>query len=107
MHAVIISGGKQYRVTEGQSLKLEKLTVEAGNSIKFDKVLMLSNGETVQVGAPYLTGCTVQADVISHGRGDKITILKVKRRKHHRKTQGHRQGYTEVKITKIGAASAA
>jgi large subunit ribosomal protein L21 len=107
MHAVIVSGGKQYRVTEGQSIKVEKLVAEAGNSIEFDKVLMLSDGETSQIGAPYLKGCTVQADVVSHGRGPKIRIIKIKRRKHHRKTQGHRQAYTEVKITKIGATSAA
>jgi len=107
MHAVIVSGGKQYRVTEGQSLKVEKLIADAGNSIEFDKVLMLSDGETAQIGVPYLAGCTVQAEVISHGRAKKITIIKVKRRKHHRKTQGHRQAFTEVKITGIRSAKAA
>lgn len=107
MHAVIVSGGKQYRVKEGQSIKLEKLLVDVGNSIEFDKILMVSDGETAQVGAPYLAGCTVQADVISHGRGVKVTIIKMKRRKHHRKTLGHRQAYTEVKITGIRTAIAA
>jgi large subunit ribosomal protein L21 len=107
MHAVIISGGKQYRVEEGQYIKVEKLAADAGNSIDFDKVLMLSDGENAQIGAPYLSGCTVQAQVVGHGRGDKITIIKVKRRKHHRKTQGHRQAYTELKITSIRSAKAA
>jgi large subunit ribosomal protein L21 len=107
MHAVIVTGGKQYRVKEGQSIKVEKLAEDMGNSIEFDKVLMLSDGETAQVGAPYLAGCTVQAQVVGHGRGLKITIIKVKRRKHHRKTQGHRQAYTELKITGIRSAKAA
>ncbi len=107
MHAVIVSGGKQYRVKEGQSIKVEKLAVDTGNSIDFDKVLMLSDGETAQVGAPYVAGCTVQAEIIGHGRADKITIIKIKRRKHHRKTQGHRQAYTEIKITGIRSTKAA
>lgn len=107
MHAVIITGGKQYRVQEGQSIKVEKLNIEAGNPVKLEKVLMLSDGETVKIGAPYLSGCLVEANVLAHGRGDKIRIIKIKRRKHHRKTQGHRQAYTELKITKIVAAEAA
>jgi len=104
MYAVIISGGKQYRVKEGQSIKLEKLEAEAGDTIKFDKILMVSDGEKAQVGAPYLTGCSVQADVVKHGRLGKINILKFKRRKHHMKRMGHRQWFTEVKITAIKAA---
>jgi large subunit ribosomal protein L21 len=103
IYAVILSGGKQYRVAEGQRLKLEKLSVEANSSIEFDKVLMVANGENIQVGAPYLVGSVVKAEVLEHGRGDKIRILKMKRRKHHMKRQGHRQWYTEVKITGISA----
>jgi len=104
MHAVIISGGKQYRVKEGQSLKLEKLEVGSGTIVEFDKVLMISDGEKTSVGAPYLSGCLVKAEVISQGRADKIRIVKMKRRKHHMKRMGHRQWYTEVKITSIQAA---
>jgi len=104
MYAVIVSGGKQYRVKAGQSLKLEKLALEAGATIKFDKVLMVSEGDKTLVGAPYLSGYSVKAEVIKEGRGDKIRIVKFKRRKHHMKTMGHRQSYTEVKITSIQAA---
>lgn len=104
MYAVIISGGKQYRVKEGQSIKLEKIELDAGATIEFDKVLMVSDGENLKVGAPFLSGCTVKADIISHGRADKIRIIKMKRRKHHMKRMGHRQWYTEVKITGIRAA---
>lgn len=107
MHAVIVSGGKQYRVREGESIKVAKLDIEAGNSVKLDNVLMLSDGETIKIGAPYLSGCSVEANVLAHGRGKKIRIIKIKRRKHHRKTQGHRQAYTELKITKIMEAEAA
>ena len=104
MYAVIISGGKQYRVKEGQSVKLEKLALDVGSSVEFDKILMVSDGEKTKVGAPYLAGCTVKADVVKHGRADKIRIVKLKRRKHHLKRMGHRQWYTEVKITAIPAA---
>lgn len=104
MHAVIVSGGKQYRVKKGQVLKLEKLEVVAGDTVKFDKILMVSDGENVQIGAPYLAGFSVSADVVSQGRADKIRIIKMKRRKHHMKRMGHRQYYTEVKITGIQAA---
>jgi large subunit ribosomal protein L21 len=103
MHAVIISGGKQYRVQEGDVLKLEKLPVEAGALVNFDQVLMVGEGTNVQVGAPYLTGCKVTASVVEHGRHDKIRILKFRRRKHHMKRMGHRQSYTQVKITEIKA----
>lgn len=104
MYAVIVTGGKQYRVKEGQMLKLEKLEVEQNKSIDFDKILMIAEGDDIKVGSPYLAGCTVQAEVISHGRHDKIRIIKMKRRKHHMKRMGHRQYYTEVKITRIQAA---
>lgn len=103
MFAVIVSGGKQYRVQEGQTLKLEKLAVEAGSSVDFDRVLLVSNGDDVQVGAPVVEGAKVSAEVVSHGRGDKVKIIKFRRRKHHMKRQGHRQWYTEVKITGISA----
>ena len=101
MFAVIVSGGKQYRVEEGQTLKVEKLAVEAGSSVDFDRVLLVSNGDDVKVGAPVVEGAKVSAEVVSHGRGDKVKIIKFRRRKHHMKRQGHRQWFTEVKITGI------
>ena len=103
-YAVIVSGGKQYRVKEGESLKLEKLALEPSSNFEFDKVLMVSDGTKTHVGAPYVKGCTVAAEVITHGRADKIKIIKIKRRKHHMKRMGHRQWYTEVKITSIKVA---
>ncbi|GAA0699045.1 MULTISPECIES: 50S ribosomal protein L21 [Marinobacterium] len=103
MFAVIVSGGKQYRVQEGQTLKLEKLAAEAGSSIEFDRVLLVGNGDDIKVGAPVVDGAKVAAEVVSHGRGDKVTIIKFRRRKHHMKRQGHRQWFTEVKITGISA----
>ena len=103
MYAVIISGGKQYRVIEGQTLKLESLEGEVGATFDFDQVLMVGEGETAKVGRPYLAGSKVSAEVISHGRHKKIHIIKFRRRKHHEKWQGHRQNYTEVKITQIQA----
>ncbi len=103
MYAVIISGGKQYRVVEGQTLKLESLEGEVGAKFDFDQVLMVGEGETAKVGRPYLTGSKVSAEVVSHGRHKKIHIIKFRRRKHHEKWQGHRQNYTEVKITQIQA----
>jgi len=103
MFAVIVSGGKQYRVQEGQTLKLEKLAADAGSSIEFDRVLLVGNGDDVKVGAPVVEGAKVAAEVVGHGRGDKVTIIKFRRRKHHMKRQGHRQWFTEVKITGISA----
>jgi large subunit ribosomal protein L21 len=104
MYAVIESGGKQHRVKAGQSVKLETLSVAEGATLSFDKVLLVSDGEQVTVGAPYVVGAKVVAEVISHGRGPKITIIKFRRRKNYRRKQGHRQGFTEVKITGIVAA---
>ena len=104
MYAVIVSGGQQYRVKPGQFLKVEKIAVGTESTVKFDKILMVYDGEKTMVGAPYLAGYTVNAEVIKEGRGDKIRIIKFKRRKHHMKTMGHRQSYTEVKITGIQAA---
>lgn len=103
MYAVIISGGKQYRVKEGQVIQLEKLEAEPGTSVEFDKVLMVSRDDKATIGAPYIKNVVVKADVIAHGRGEKIRIIKMKRRKHHMKRMGHRQWYTEVKITALPA----
>lgn len=103
MYAVIKTGGKQYRVQEGQTLKLEKLEVATGETLNFDEVLLVSDGENIKVGAPLVDGAQVTAEVIDHGRGDKIRIIKFRRRKHHMKRQGHRQWYTEVKITGIAS----
>lgn len=103
MYAVIQSGGKQHRVVEGQTLRLEKIEVEAGSAVEFDKVLMVGAGESIKVGAPFVEGGKVTAEVITHGRGDKIKIMKFRRRKHSMKQQGHRQWFTEVKITGISA----
>ena len=101
MFAVIKTGGKQYRVQEGQTLKVEKLAVEAGSAIDFNEVLLVSNGDDVKVGAPVVEGGKVTAEVVAQGRGDKVKILKFRRRKHSMKRQGHRQWFTEVKITGI------
>ncbi|WIO73658.1 50S ribosomal protein L21 [Porticoccaceae bacterium LTM1] len=103
MYAVIASGGKQHRVQEGETLRLEKLEVATGETINFDEVLMVADGETIKVGAPVVEGAKVTAEIVSHGRGEKVTIIKFKRRKHHRKQMGHRQWFTEVKITGINA----
>ncbi len=103
MYAVISSGGKQYRVQEGDVLKLETLSEEVGATINFDCVLALGEGDSLKVGKPYIKGCKVSATVLSQGRGKKIHIVKFRRRKHHEKWQGHRQNYTEVKITQIQA----
>ena len=101
MYAVIESGGKQHRVEPGEVLQLEKLNIDAGDTVDFDKVMMIGEGDKVQIGAPYVDGGKVTAEVIKHGRGDKVTIIKMKRRKHYRRQAGHRQHYTEVKITDI------
>ena len=103
MYAVFQSGGKQHRVSEGQTLRLEKLDAETGASIEFDSVLLVANGEEVTVGAPFVSGGKVTAEVVAHGRGDKVKIVKFRRRKHSRKQMGHRQWFTEVKITGISA----
>lgn len=101
MYAVIVSGGKQHRVVEGETLRLEKIEVASGESVEFDQVLMLVNGDDIKVGAPVVEGAKVQAEVVTHGRADKVKIIKFRRRKHSMKRQGHRQWYTEVKITGI------
>ncbi len=103
MYAVFKSGGKQHRVAEGDLIKLEKLEVATGDKIEFDQVLMVADGDDVKVGAPLVEGGKVTAEVVAHGRGDKIRIIKFRRRKHSKKQQGHRQWFTQVKITGISA----
>ncbi|HEX7382338.1 MAG TPA: 50S ribosomal protein L21 [Nevskiaceae bacterium] len=104
MYAVIKTGGKQYKVTEGDSLRVESLAGEPGATVTFDNVLMVADGDAVKVGTPGVAGATVSAEILSHGRGDKVRILKHRRRKHYHKEQGHRQNYTQVKITGIAGA---
>ncbi|MDR3418198.1 MAG: 50S ribosomal protein L21 [Nevskia sp.] len=101
MYAVIKTGGKQYRVAPGESLQVESLTADVGSAVTFDEVLLVANGESVRVGAPRIEGAAVKAEVTAHGRGDKIRIIKHRRRKHYHKEQGHRQNFTAVKITEI------
>jgi len=104
MYAVIKTGGKQYRVREGQVLRIESLNLEAGDAIEFDEVLMVGEGADVKIGTPVVEGAKVTGTVESNGRGKKVTIIKFRRRKNRSKTkQGHRQNYTEVKIGKISA----
>jgi len=105
MYAVIKTGGKQYKVTEGQTLKVEKLPVDEGGSVELDEVLMIADGDDVKVGSPFIDGGKVSATVKSQGRGKKIEIIKFRRRKHYRKQQGHRQSFTEIQIDKISAGS--
>lgn len=103
MYAVIATGGKQYRVTEGETLLVEKLAGEEGSEIELDQVLMVADGDNISVGTPDLDKSSVTAKIVSHGRGKKIEIVKFRRRKHHRKQMGHRQSYTEIEVTKIKA----
>ena len=103
MYAVIVTGGKQYRVMQGEILRVELLQAAVDSTVQFEQVLMVGEGEGVQVGAPTVAGASVSAKVRAHGRADKIRIVKFRRRKHHRKQMGHRQHYTEVEITGIQA----
>ncbi|MGD8956192.1 MAG: 50S ribosomal protein L21 [Chromatiaceae bacterium] len=103
MYAVIQTGGKQYRVAPGSTLRVEKLDADEGASVELDRVLMITDGDDVQVGTPYLPGGKVTATVKAHGRGDKVRIVKFRRRKHHMKRQGHRQAFTELEVTGITA----
>jgi len=105
MYAVIKTGGKQYRVMQGEYLRVEKLDAEVDSSIEFDQVLLVGEGENVTVGTPTVDGAKVKAKVLSHGRGKKVRIVKFRRRKHHKKQQGHRQHYTEIEITGIAGGS--
>jgi large subunit ribosomal protein L21 len=101
MYAVIKSGGKQYRVASGEQVRVELLSAEVGADVAFDEVLLVGAGDDIKVGAPFVSGAKVTATVVEHGRGDKVRIFKMRRRKHFQKTQGHRQGYTEVRIKDI------
>lgn len=101
MYAVIKTGGKQYRVSSGEKLKIELLTAEVGAAVQFEQVLAIGEGDGVKFGAPFVAGATVKATIVSHGRGDKVHIFKMRRRKHYKKSQGHRQSFTEVRIDDI------
>ena len=103
MYAVIKTGGKQYRVSQGETLKIETVVGDVGSAVVLDQVLMIGNGDTVSVGKPLLAGATVTATIVSNGRGEKIRIFKMRRRKHYQKHQGHRQNYTEIRIDGITA----
>lgn len=103
MYAVIVTGGKQYKVSEGDTLFVEKIDAEEGAAVTFDKVLMTADGENVTVGAPTVAGATVEAKIVKNGKAKKIYVFKMKRKKNERKKKGHRQPYTKVEITKINA----
>jgi large subunit ribosomal protein L21 len=104
MYAVFVTGGRQFRAVPGEVLRVEKLDVEAGATVELDQVLMLGDGDNITIGTPTVSGAKVSAKVRGHGRHDKVYIIKFRRRKHHRKQQGHRQHYTEIEITDISAA---
>jgi len=101
MYAVVKTGGKQYRVSGGQKVKVEQLVADVGTEVVLDQVLAVGEGESVKLGKPLVAGATVTAKVLAHGRGDKVHIFKMRRRKHYRKQQGHRQNYTELEIVGI------
>jgi len=103
MYAVIKTGGKQYKVSKGETLKVEKIVADEGAKVELDQVLMVVDGDDIKIGSPLLKGGKVTATVKSHGRGKKVEIVKFRRRKHHRKQMGHRQSYTELEITGIKA----
>jgi large subunit ribosomal protein L21 len=101
MYAVIKSGGKQYRVESGKQVRVETLAADVGAAVAFEEVLLVGTGDSVKVGAPLVSGAKVKATVVAHGRGEKVKIFKLRRRKHYQKTQGHRQSYTEVRVDDI------
>ena len=101
MYAVIKTGGKQYKVVPGEKLKVEQIPADVGAQIVLDQVLLVGDGSNVRLGQPIVAGATVNATVLAHGRGDKVKIFKMRRRKHYQKHQGHRQGFTELKIDDI------
>ena len=103
MYAVVKTGGKQYRVSAGQKLKVEQIPADVGAEITLDQILMVGEGESVKIGAPTVSGASIKATVVSHGRHDKVKIFKMRRRKHYQKHQGHRQNYTELRIDAINA----
>ena len=106
MYAIIETGGKQYKVQNGDQVKVEKLSAEAGNTVVFDKVLACGEGSDIKVGTPYLEGLTVEGEVVESGKGDKVIIFKYKAKKDYRKKQGHRQPYTLVEITSVAGVKA-
>ncbi|MGE5667697.1 MAG: 50S ribosomal protein L21 [Betaproteobacteria bacterium] len=103
MYAVIKTGGKQYKVAPGEKIKVELLPADVGAEVVLDQVLMVGEGESVRLGQPIVAGATVKATVLAHGRGEKISIFKMRRRKHYQKHQGHRQSFTEIRIDGISA----
>ena len=103
MYAVVSTGGKQYKVAEGEVCRVEKLDADEGASVEIDKVLMIADGDNINIGTPYVDGGKVTATVKAHGRGDKVEIMKFRRRKHHQKKTGHRQYYTDIEITGISS----
>ena len=103
MYAVVRTGGKQYRLGVGDSVKVEKLSDEVGNIVELSQILMVSDGGEVKVGTPLVTGASVKAEIVGHGRYKKIRVFKMKRRKKYRRTQGHRQAFTQLKVTEINA----
>ena len=103
MYAVISTGGKQYKLTQGDVCRIEKLDAEEGASVEIDKVLMIADGDNINIGAPFVDGGKVTATVKAHGRAKKVEIMKFRRRKHHQKKTGHRQYYTEIEVTGISA----
>ena len=103
MYAVIATGGKQYKVTKGETLRVEKLAGDEGETVKLDRVLMVADGDKISVGSPVLDKASVTAKITAQGRGDKVEIVKFRRRKHSRTQMGHRQSYTEIEVTDIKA----
>jgi len=103
MYAVVKAGGKQYRVAAGEKLRIEQIAADVGAEVVLDQVLLLADGDKVAVGTPLVAGASVKATVLAHGRADKVRIFKMRRRKHYRKSQGHRQNYTEIEILGISA----
>ncbi len=101
MYAIIKTGGKQYRVESGEQLRVEALSADVGASVSIEEVLLVGDGDGVKVGAPFVSGAKVKATVVAHGRGEKLRIFKLRRRKHYQKSQGHRQAYTELRIDDI------
>ena len=101
MYAVVKTGGKQYRVSAGEKIKVEQIPADVGAEIVLDQVLLIADGDAVRMGTPLLAGAQIKARVLNHGRGDKVRIFKLNRRKHYRRTKGHRQNYTEIEILGI------
>ena len=103
MYAVVKTGGKQYRVRAGEKLRIEQIPAEVGQEIVLDQVLVIADGDALKMGTPFLAGAQVKAKVLEHGRGDKVHIFKMRRRKHYQKHGGHRQGFTELQISAVNA----